>query len=643
MANQSNEMMDAIRKGDLDKVKEIVNSFGLNHCEDWDGGYVLLKMSTKMSNKEITSFLLKKGSKVNSEKYLKDQTPLHSAVANGNKEIVEMLLNSSANIGALNSDDDTPFHLAIIGRNLDIFKLLAHHEEPLGVYSGIKKRLLFYAIVQGCADIVSFFLNAGANIDDVDEKGHSVLFTAVNQKDIEIIKKVLSFKPNLENEHNKKSFRLALTSDYSDIDNLIIKILIENGFGFDVNDIHDKELVKNAITWDSVQLTEQLLKCGADASELLLSAAEFPNEEIIELLLHHGANPNIPNSPDEDFGPGGNILHVIIEVLVHNVYNIDDYLKIIETLLRFGSRTDFKDTEGKTPLHIAAECSEGSIIELLLKYTTSTCYPLNNYGLPPIRLLENNELVSLFLDHDLTFDNNKSSIIMDLFHNYRNSSDSLGRQALKQHIIKAKHVGYDIRPSPSYESNDELDEEFCSLYESSCEEEVKILKQKNIGNSNVIYYNLMKKTSLQVANLLRNEEVASALERDDHRDLFPVYARAIDAQYYRGKLRKQMLDKVSEKCHHLFSGLSLDCAQMVLDYLDHEDLRVSDYDDVSSVESPHFWTLVRIQSTRCWWCRFVEEIIPMQRMSHKLIRVSLEIRDYYPNIRIYCMIICVDH
>jgi ankyrin repeat protein len=71
-------------------------------------------------------FLISKGSNVNEVKIPnKDQTTaLHLACLEGNKEAVELLIQSGANVNMRDSEGFTPLFLAIKLENLEIIKLL---------------------------------------------------------------------------------------------------------------------------------------------------------------------------------------------------------------------------------------------------------------------------------------------------------------------------------------------------------------------------------------------------------------------------------------------------------------------------------------------------------------------------------------
>ena len=69
----------AVREGRLERVKELISSYGLPDSE----GYALLCDAVKNKHTEVAKLLLTNGSQVNSENELLSDTPLHFAVRNG--------------------------------------------------------------------------------------------------------------------------------------------------------------------------------------------------------------------------------------------------------------------------------------------------------------------------------------------------------------------------------------------------------------------------------------------------------------------------------------------------------------------------------------------------------------------------------
>jgi ankyrin repeat protein len=106
--NISYRLICAVYEGRLERVRELIISFGLSYSQAWSEGFVLLCDTLACKHTEVAKLLLTKGSKVNSKNKTTD-TPLHFAVINCNIGIDEMLLNRGANINAENQYSISPF------------------------------------------------------------------------------------------------------------------------------------------------------------------------------------------------------------------------------------------------------------------------------------------------------------------------------------------------------------------------------------------------------------------------------------------------------------------------------------------------------------------------------------------------------
>lgn len=96
MSVENKEIIKAAKKGDLDRVKELLKvDSGLINARDSDGS-----------------------------------TPLHCATWKGHPDIVEFLVESGADVNALNSNDHwgtTPLHAAAHANQTAIVKVLLEH------------------------------------------------------------------------------------------------------------------------------------------------------------------------------------------------------------------------------------------------------------------------------------------------------------------------------------------------------------------------------------------------------------------------------------------------------------------------------------------------------------------------------------
>ena len=82
-----------------------------------------LHEATDRGHKEVVELLIATSADVNAKNQW-GRTPLHQAVVRGHKEIVELLLANGADVNAKNDRGWTPLHLAVSGGHKEIAELL---------------------------------------------------------------------------------------------------------------------------------------------------------------------------------------------------------------------------------------------------------------------------------------------------------------------------------------------------------------------------------------------------------------------------------------------------------------------------------------------------------------------------------------
>ena len=117
---------NAIDNNDLDELKRLLSIDSSIIDKKYKGDTSIMKASRQCNGNKIVAFLLKNGANINDKEVRDtiDQTPLIVAAQGGCKEIVEMLLQSGANIEHRNDQGETALISAAQEGHTEIVQML---------------------------------------------------------------------------------------------------------------------------------------------------------------------------------------------------------------------------------------------------------------------------------------------------------------------------------------------------------------------------------------------------------------------------------------------------------------------------------------------------------------------------------------
>ncbi|KAL6823279.1 ankyrin repeat-containing domain protein [Trichoderma camerunense] len=315
-------------------------------------------------------------------------TALHAVF--DSTETVRILLEHGADINRMDKNDATPLGLAINSNQVNAVKVMLSESkiEPdwsmLSMYRAIQR-----AVRDGDTDVMSLVLEAGVNVDLVDEQnGASLTLWAMSRNDDNMIRTLLEFGPDIS--HKDKDGDTALHSIRKKTPLASIRRVVNAGGKLDaMNDdletpfisairacnmeVFDyfmtKPIVVDTLNSPSfnkegaplhfacargtIDMVKVLIKNGADINYACASAYGTPliaatrrrwddsnmlSESIVKLLLDEGADPTIS---------AGRAGYPIISA------SISCSSKVIQLLLDHKASVDVEDPFGRKPAHFA--------------------------------------------------------------------------------------------------------------------------------------------------------------------------------------------------------------------------------------------------------------------------------------------------
>ncbi len=186
------EMLDAVREGKIDKVKELLQSDNTLAGACDDRGDTALLLSLYYRREEITTLLLSRNPEMNifeaaalgDQQFVQDAirqqpgllasyshdgfTALHLAVFFGHEDVAQFLIGRGADVNAVAANrtfarNVTPLHSATASNHTSIVKLLLTHGANVNVVQDGGYTPLHSAAFNGNEEVVTLLLERGAD------------------------------------------------------------------------------------------------------------------------------------------------------------------------------------------------------------------------------------------------------------------------------------------------------------------------------------------------------------------------------------------------------------------------------------------------------------------------------------------------
>lgn len=471
---------------------------------------------------EIIKFLISKGVDVNGCNFLNltplhhiaNQTPLNAALSL--KPIVNFLIASKASTSKLNCSLE-PIEYAITKENFDVVEALLQHTK------NVKTSYLHYAARNESSVIMEMLLKLKANVNAVDDSGNTPLHTAAAFRKIKVMECLLrhNAKVNAKNFVDKTPLHLAVSEgSMAKLEEQCIEMLFKYKA---IIDAKDKYL-------------NTPLHCAAKKSY---------DPSTIKKLLEYKANIHVVNK----FG--------LTPFLISASFN--NYT-IVNFFIKSGANVADRNQYGETALHLIAQRSN---------------YPIE-------------ETIEENIDINLLTYENKTVIdyIMEAQRNsefsseFRENAQQIIKYMLKLHNIDVYICEENLQAIDKYirefgRSNAQIMRESNLVeFKEKCEKEATLMKQSKIGNTNMTFYKLFKKSTHQLAKYLLNKSVIRDTKPSKYTYKFPIYSDLITKNLERGFERKKILDQdVDGSVKSIFYNLPGSCIHDIFIYLNNNDLQ----------------------------------------------------------------------
>jgi ankyrin repeat protein len=344
-------------------------------------GNTALHLAVELKRPRILAFLLEKGASMNILNR-DGLTALQLACKTDNCEAVSLLLERGAQLETRSSHGTTALHLSASMGNWVAFDLLVIGGADINAWDSDGNSLL-HKQAQGLlsTSIATHLIKQGANIEACNSQGYTPLQCAAVSGNKAMFLSLLDHGSRIDVQTAKGETLLHIIPPLNQNCLEILRTLLKLNFS------------ANAKTCNGSTPLHNLVINAANSPDTLSEhTAAF-----ISLFLSHGANINAP------------VASYMAETALHLAVTAKfPSESLISLLIENGASLDAKTSEGKTPLHLAAERGRHNIFQLLLDAgadpsikdfeKTPTNDKLRGDGLTAIDLARKNPVSVLWFD-----------------------------------------------------------------------------------------------------------------------------------------------------------------------------------------------------------------------------------------------------
>jgi ankyrin repeat protein len=200
----AHEILDAIRSGDAERVKQLISSNPALARERDDAGVSVIMQARYQRQLAIVDLLRESAGDLD----------VFEAAALGDATRLRLLLQQQPDvICTYSADGFTPLHFAAFFSQAEAAEaLLNNGADPNAVASnGSRLTVINSAAASGNADLVKMLLREGANPDAQQEGGYTALHAAAQHNNVEMVKALLDAgaDPSIQTNDGKRALDMA--------------------------------------------------------------------------------------------------------------------------------------------------------------------------------------------------------------------------------------------------------------------------------------------------------------------------------------------------------------------------------------------------------------------------------------------------
>lgn len=283
---------------------------------------------------------------------------LHVASCNGHVDIVRSLVNSKADVNAVDFLSKSPLSIAAENKYYSVVECLINAGADANIVDSFGRTALHYAVKSGNNEILRIFLQRRHCVytEDIDGKTPLHFCGIYGNKSIvkDVLAVIISIDVNQCDLQRISPLHEAINNQQLDV----AEFLLTHGANANFPNSSGKTPLHVAAEIGSHAAADILLRCNGHVNkrDYLLQTPVFlaarSGRSVLLTLIKNGADINLPDQK------GRTPLHVSLE---------NGHLFVMKILMEYNAEVNLMDKDGKTPLHLASNMGNYEASSILLK------------------------------------------------------------------------------------------------------------------------------------------------------------------------------------------------------------------------------------------------------------------------------------
>lgn len=241
--NIDDQLLYAAKIGDILTIKTLIHKHTID-INKYYNGYTILMIAAIYKQLQTVKELVKLGANIHLKNELDE--PLLIQLEDPDLELVEFLVDSGIDINDRSEQEETALMLST---KLEYTKLLIKLGAQVNACDIFGNTAVFNAYDCEKYDIVLYLFEHGANINETYYPGDTITMMAVRDGNIDLVKQLLNFKPDLTIRNIEDDTALTLTYVHQHVE--IMYCLVDAGadknelgrYGYIINMLNENNLL----------------------------------------------------------------------------------------------------------------------------------------------------------------------------------------------------------------------------------------------------------------------------------------------------------------------------------------------------------------------------------------------------------------